>query len=721
MTHREMFGEARWLMPSGSPDAALFRKSFTVTQPQNAQITICGLGYFILFLNGRRVGKDEFVPPVSDYHPRQDMYLEYPLNDRQSHRIYCMQYDVSDYLIEGDNVIAVMVGGGFYHQTRRLAEGNMSFGDIKLCFRLKTDGEEVLSDSKVLCSRGFWKSANLFYGEVQDFTGFDRTWRTASDNTAGWEKPRYIEPPETEYFIADCPTDRVHETLIPELVRDFGDYSVYRISRNITGYPVIRCATSGETVELECAENINDDGTLNNRSVGYGHQRQCAAFVTDNETLYHPYFTWFGFRYFSLTNNAKPLEVRVIHADVSVTSAFRCSDSVLNWYYDTFLNTQQCNMHGSVPSDCPHRERLGYTGDGQLTCDAVLTQFDAAAFYRKWIADIEDCQDPQTGHVQHTAPFGGGGGGPAGWGGAIIIVPYTYYLHTGDLALLRRLYPKMQAFVQYMESRSENGLIVREETDGWCLGEWCTPEQVQIPEPFVNTTMYISQLHMLAFCAKELQESAKPYADLIEQHKKAVEDAFAHNGSYCGGVQGADAFALDCGLGNEQTLCNLVQKYRTLGEFDTGIFGTPILLRTLFERGYADLAFALLSNRKDASFDAMRRADATTLWENWNGEASHNHPMFGASTVFLFRCILGIRQKEGSSGKRDFVISPRFPRGLDFAEGSIATPHGTISVRWERQKEKIHVSIVISPGVHAVFRSPEKEHNLAEGENIFIV
>ncbi len=721
MTHRELFGSARWLVPAGSPDAALFRKTFRLHDTRDARITICGLGYFVLYLNGRRVGTDEFVPPVSDYHARPDMTLAYPLNDRQSHRIYCMQYDISSYLTEGENVIAVMVGGGFYHQTRRFAEGNMSYGDVKLCLRIETNEGEIVSDGEMLCSRGFFKSANLFYGEVQDFTGFDRRWNTGDADLTGFEKPLFAEPPQTEFCIAQCPTDKVQETLIPELVRDFGSYSVYRVSRNVTGYPIIKCEKPCRTVELECAENVNEDGTLNNRSVGYGHQRQCATFITDDETLYHPVFTWFGFRYFSLTNNASPVEVRVIHADVPVTASFRCSDPLLNWYCETFIHTQQCNMHGSIPSDCPHRERLGYTGDGQLTCDAVLTQFDAASFYRKWIADIEDCQDAETGHVQHTAPFAGGGGGPAGWGGAIIVVPYTYYRHTGDLALLRRLYPKMLSFVRYMESRCENGLVVREEKDGWCLGEWCTPQKVVIPEPFVNTTMYISQLRMLSFCARKLHESDDTFAALIEAHGSAVRDAYLQDGSFCGGVQGADAFALDCGIGVEGTLPALVRKYQALGEFDTGIFGTPILLRTLFENGYETLAYTLLANRKEGSFDAMRRADATTLWENWNGEASHNHPMFGASTVLLYRYVLGIRQKDGSCGMQSLVISPVFPQGLSFAEGSITVPQGKVSVRWERQSGGIRIQIRLCPGLNAVFRSGEAEHPLAAGENSFTV
>ena len=233
--------------------------------------------------------------------------------------------------------------------------------------------------------------------------------------------------------------------------------------------------------------------------------------------------------------------------------------------------------------------------------------------------------------------------------------------------------------------------------------------------------MLISQLRMLAFCAAELQEEPEPFLALAETHRAAVQNAYAKDGSFCGGVQGADAFALDCGLGDGRTLENLINKYRSLDEFDTGIFGTPILLRTLFEHGCEDLAFDLLTNRKDGSFDAMRRADATTLWENWNGEASHNHPMFGASTVFLFRYLLGIRQADGASGMRSFVIAPLFPKGLTFAEGSVTTPQGEIFVRWERQQNGICIEIRLCEGVQAIFRAGETEHALNAGNNLILI
>lgn len=724
MKHREIFSDSRWLSPRAALDAALFRSEIEIADDiHRAEMTICGLGWFILYINGQRVGTDEFVPAYSDYHERPNMNLIYPLNDEQSHRIYVMKYDVAKYLHGGKNILAVAVGGGYYHQLGRKAEGNMNYGAIKLCYKLDVDGKEYFSNRRdVLCAPSFFKKSNLFHGETLDFTDFDRKWNTADGTLPDGEEPLEIVPPKSEFFIQACPTDKVTETLRPELVKDFGDYSVYKVERNITGYPVIRCERSGETVVMECAENLNDDLTLNNWSVGFIEQRQIETFVTDDEKIYHPYFCWFGFRYFTLTNNAKPIEIRVIHSDVEVTSEFECSDETLNWYYKTFVNTQLSNMHSGVVSDCPHRERLGYTGDGQLTSNAVMTEFDAESFYRKWIADIWDCQDKTTGHVQHTAPFAGGGGGPAGWGGAIINVPYHFYRHYGHRDELEFMFPSMDSFVDYMESRTENGLIVREEKDGWCLGDWCAPTEIKIPEEFVNTTMFISQLKRMIFCAKALNKPYDKYESLIRKHSLAVTEKYFDKatGDFFNNIQGANAFAVDCGLGDGRTVERIVKKYSEKTEFDTGIFGTEILLNVLFGAGNGELATKLLANKGEVSFDFMRRAGATTLWENWNGEASHSHPMFGASTEFLFEEILGIKQTDSSVRYDEITISPIFPECLDFAKGSITTPHGKTAVSWKRRENKIEVHIDLCDGIDASFVCGDEKKQLKVGENFFV-
>lgn len=718
MTHKEIFSDARWLMPRNDIDAALFRSEFDAFKGEKAEITISGLGYFILYINGKRVGCDEFVPAVSDYHDRPDMVLSYPLNDEWSHRIYCLKYDISSYLTQGKNVMGVMVGGGFYHQKLRRAEGNMSYGKIKLCYKIDFQDRTVLSDKNVKYKKGFFVKSNIFHGEEQDFTGFDRKWNTVNADKRGWQSVLTGVAPKTEYYIQSCPTDKVVEILKPELVKNFGAYSVYKVEKNITGYPVIK-GKQGEKIVVECAEELKPDGNIDNTSVGYGEQREIFTVTPDGEGEFHPYFCWFGFRYFSVTNNAEPVEVRVIHSDVELTSDFSCNDETLNWYWKTFINTQLSNMHGSIPSDCPHRERLGYTGDGQLTCDAVMTQLDAESFYRKWIYDICDCQDKSTGHVQHTAPFQGGGGGPAGWGGAIITVPYTFYRHYGDSDFLREVFPRMEKFVDYMESRCENGLIVREEKDGWCLGDWCTPERVSLPEPFVNTAMFITQLEKMVEMGKVLGKDTERYEKLISLHRNAVLKEYFDGTAFAQGVQGADAYALDCGAGDTELLKRLCEKYKKLGEFDTGIFGTYILLDVLFRNGKGELAADLLANKKTVSFDYMRRNGATTLWENWNGNDSHSHPMFGASTLYLFKYILGIQQEKDSVRYDRVVIEPA-ECSLTFAQGYITTPHGRISVRRECQDGKNKFEVDLCRGVKAKFVFGTVEKELGEGKNIIV-
>ena len=406
-----------------------------------------------------------------------------------------------------------------------------------------------------------------------------------------------------------------------------------------------------------------------------------------------------------------------------MTSAFECSDETLNWYYRTFVNTQLSNMHSGVPSDCPHRERLGYTGDGQLTCNAVMTEFDAESFYRKWIADIWDCQDKTTGHVQHTAPFAGGGGGPAGWGGAIINVPYQFYRHYGHRNELEAMFSSMEKFVEYMESRTENGMIVREEKDGWCLGDWCTPTKIEIPEELVNTTMFISQLKRLIFCAKVLGRPYDKYESLITKYSRAVTEKYFDEttGDFFNNIQGANAFAVDCGLGDERTIENIVKKYSEKTEFDTGIFGTEILLNVLYKTGNGELATRLLANKGEVSFDFMRRAGATTLWENWNGEASHSHPMFGASTEFLFEEILGIKQGKETVRYDQITIAPAFPECLGFAKGKITTPHGEIAVSWKRCGNEIEICIDLCDGINASLVAFNKKMPLTVGKNEFVL
>jgi alpha-L-rhamnosidase len=265
---------------------------------------------------------------------------------------------------------------------------------------------------------------------------------------------------------------------------------------------------------------------------------------------------------------------------------------------------------------------------------------DSKKMYRKWMQDIADCQDIYTGHVQHTAPFRGGGGGPGGWGGAIVFVPYSFYKFYKDKSFLEKYYQNMLNFLDYMELRSENGLVVREELGGWCLGDWCSPGNKNlIPEPFVNTYFLIKAFKQVIEISEVLGEDTSELKSRLEKIITSFKKAYYSEatGTFCSSLEASDAYAYDIGLGDERTLKAIVDKYETLGEFDTGIFGTDILIRVLCENGYKDLARKLLTSEKENTFYNMKKHGATTLWENWNGEASHSHPMFGAVVQYIVK------------------------------------------------------------------------------------
>ena len=337
-------------------------------------------------------------------------------------------------------------------------------------------------------------------------------------------------------------------------------------------------------------------------------------------------------------------------------------------------------MHAGVITDCPHREKLGYTGDGQLTADLALTLLDSEKFYEKWLRDIADGQDPESGHVQHTAPFEGGGGGPGGWGGAIVIVPYMLGLRHGRKDILRTYYPNMKKYISYMESRCEGGIVVREEEKGWCLGDWCTPEKIAIPEPFVNTYFLIKCLDYMTEIAEALQEDSAVWAKKSEEYKANLKrhyyDGAAH--TYCGGIQGADAFAVDIGLGDERLMSAIADKYEKLGAFDTGIFGTDILIRILFENGFGDVAMKLLTSEKKNSFGEWLRRGETSLCEYWGGRASHNHHMFGAPLRYIFSHALGVDDRGA-----ELIICPKTLSFVISMEADMETALGHVSVRRE--------------------------------------
>ena len=725
-----------WICGGAGCEAPLFRRSFWLDRTerfQSARLEICGLGYFLFYINGKRISDQELMPAMTDYASVLGCETTYPVwEERSAHRCRYLSFDLLPYLKAGENVLAVRLGNGWYHQTERIAEGKFVFGLPKLWFELTltdADGRQewIESDRQTLWHPGGLLKNNLFLGEVRDLRKEPEGWQDPGTDLSGWKPAQPVHAPETLLDEQTCPPDRVIRKLYPILIGEHDGRKIYDCRENIAGRVVLSClGKKGECITVRHAEELAADGTLDFESAGGSDQLQQDHYICDGriQTL-HPLFCWHGFRYFETEGPCEVLCAEVIHTDVAVTSSFSCSDPVLNWLYEAYIRTQLDNYHGCIPSDCPHRERLGYTGDGQLTAETAMLLLDAKELYRKWYQDILDSQGAETGHIPHTAPFLGGGGGPGGWGCAVYQVPLAWAKIYGDDSLLVQGYDAILRWFDYMDAHSEKGLVVREEEGGWCLGDWCFPaseEKEQLPEAFINTFYYLHGLQeMMQISEKMNNKLSIRFAEREKNVKNAFLDAYfdPETGDFCEGRAAGNAYGLALGLGDKRTKKHLVEKYEALGRFDTGIFGTTMLLEQLFSIGAGDLAVRLLTNDSEAaSFAHMKRNGATTLWERWDGRESHNHPMFGACVRLLFTQILGIRMTPsaqppvvnpaqpdvtappaqalkpldgelqppavpGSTQHFSYEIRLSSQRQLTWAKGSIQTPDGILSVSWE--------------------------------------
>ncbi len=693
-----------WLGFPGAGEAVLFRNDFMFPAGiERVTADILTHGFFEAYLNGQRISDDLYVPAWTNYNKQDFSLLHMPNFDTYCYRSYYMRYDLTAAAKEGKNAFAVHIGDGWYGQWECENEGILPYGEKKLCFRITVqckDGTTCVfsSNDGGVFRPSFITRTSMYFGETHDLRKCSADFFTCARNDPACRPVKPVAKPETLVQRQTCPPDRVLRRITePEVLWSFGDRKIYDLGENAAGYAVLRFgknAGRGELVTVRYAENLHPDGSLNFHSTGGSFRLSVDEFRLgdDKDQLLYPRFLWHAGRYVEVTGGADFVCFCVAASDVPVTAEFSSSDDLLNWLFDAYLRTQTANIHTCVPSDCPHRERLGYTGDGQLTAATVMTTYSARALYRKWMRDIADCQDIHNGHVPHTAPFYGGGGGPGGWGCAIVEVPYQYWKFYGDDGVVKTYYPHMRKYLEYLASRCDDHIVMREEPDGWCLGDWCTPynheQGILIPEPFVNTWFYLRSLRQVM----ELAPLAGAEADLpvLQKTQQAVAAAFLKRffdettGSFCGGVCGADAFALDLGLGDDRTLQNLVNRYRKSGTFDTGIFGTPLVIKVLFERGFGNDAFRLLTNRGAVSFRHMMESGATTLWEEWFNEYFSNHPMFGAVVEHLFRYLLGIRQPEGEAGYQTILVEPSAVSDLAWAEGSVRLGNKRVRVRVER-------------------------------------
>ena len=728
MNQELFFENAKWLCAPDDMKGQIFvlRGKFFAKNAHAALLNVLGLGFFKCYINGVCVNPDTFLPLSSDYEDSCDPSEE----TLAGHRVYVPQFDITPYVKDGENVIAIHFGGGWYTHFVR------TYGKPKAIYCISVvgdDGEEYfVSDENCRIAQSYIVDYNFTAWEVHNYGGYVCPFGADFDDSS-WAnaKETYLD---TEYCTTDCPIDKLVREVEPKYVGQGERGAIYDCGINMTGYPVIEIdGEAGELVEIQLSEELLPNGNLD--TIHMHHQR-LSIFCGGEKRVVVPELIWYGFRYFEVIGKAKPITAKLIYADVKKTSHFECDNETLNWTYETFLHTMLCNMHTGHPSDCPHIERRGYTGDGQLTCHAVLSTLDAEAFYKKWMQDIADCQDIFSGHVQYTAPYIQSGGGPGGWGCAIIEVPYQLYRHYGDSDILKKYYHGMRRYIDYLDSHSEFGLVTSDKAGEWCLGDWCGPnilypdrditfhnQQVMIPAPMVNTYFAYKSLKTLEKIAKIIgrDEDIEEYQKKAEERKRAIRAAYFNtfDGNFVMNVQGANAYAVDVGIGDGRTYANMVDYYKKLGYFDTGIFATDILIRTLFERGDYNLAIDLLENNGTQGFEHWRRNGATTFHEYWdsNRSRSHSHPMFGAPVAYFFEYLLGIKQTSDSAGYEKLEIKPVGTERFGYMKGYMEIPSGRVSVSYKHEGGKISFEIDLPKGVSATLVYGGETYELSYGEN----
>lgn len=714
-----------WVTPCQKVNSPIIHKEFTLdTIDADALLTISGLGYFEVYINNKKVSDDLMCPARTDYSHVVYKGLKYPFSGETRKSIMFMDYKVADYLKAGKNKISVWLGNGWYIQKERLVEGEFLYGDdLKTAFRLKNANKVIESDKNCYWTPSPIIYDNIFYGEVCDYR---------LDCTT--ERPVELALPPTGTPKKQlCPPDRIIHTYIPELRN-----GVYDATKCMTGFAQITArGKNGDKIKISYSERIDKDGNPDYTStLGYEEsdknqiQADTVILKGGEDEVYVPRFVWHSFRYFKIEAPEgviiKDVKVHYVCTDVKPRTKFSCSSHLLCQIHQISLNTQLTNTHGCMPMDCPHRERLGYTGDGQLSSLSVLTNFHSQSLYTKWADDIFDAQDMETGFVPHTAPFCGGAGGH-GWGSAVAIVPWNIYLQYGDTEVLRKASPHIKKWLEYLITRRENSLVTFEQPGSWCLGEWCLPskypwsephlDEIKIPSELVNTFYFILCCNIYLDIADILGKTPDAW---ISQERDCSIDALntlLNDGNYASGLQGSNILPLYLDIvppkHREEVLANTINSIEDNGfRFQTGLAGTCFLFRMLDKYGRNDIALKMMLCTEYPGFGNMIKNGATALWETWEGNGSANHTAFSSADAWFTYGLAGLKPL---GGYKDFRLEPYFAPELDYVNLVLESEYGEIAINWQRTNNGIEVEIKVPQGTAAHVNLKGKAFDLTAG------
>ncbi len=728
--------KASWISKANEPETAeskpahYYRKEFSLTtKVKSARVYVTSKGLYQLFLNGEKVSTDLFTPGWTTYNKR----LQYQV------------YDVTSMLKE-KNSIGAMVGDGWYRSTigRNKRENIWYYGDkLALLVQLQinyTDGTSELvttgKDWKV--TKGAIIESDIYNGEIYDARKEMPGWNQPGFDDSKWENVAVVQH-SNDILLAQrgVPVKAIEEIQpVKSMVTPKGEL-VFDMGQNMVGWVRLKVkGKKGDQITLKFAEVLDREGNFYTDNLRAAKATLTYILKGENEEIYEPYFTFYGFRFVKLegfqeTPALDQITGVVIYSEIKPTGTFTCSDSLINQLQSNIQWGQKGNFL-DVPTDCPQRdERLGWTGDAQVFAPTAAFNFDVSAFYTKWLKDLAADQLAD-GKVPDVIPdVRNGRGGSTAWADAALIVPWTMYLSYGDKRILEEQYASMKGWVDYMNGRAGEDFLW---TDDKHYGDWLAFASTSssytgatTEKDLIATAYYKYSSGLLAEIAGIIGKTndAKKYAALSENIKKAFVGEFVTPaGRLISQTQTAYSLAIAFDLLPENLVLAaakyLAEDVRKMRHLTTGFVGTPLLCKTLSDQGYEELAFLLLNRKEYPSWLYPVTQGATTIWERWDGQKpngtfqtvgmnSFNHYAYGAIGEWLYTYVAGIRIDEQNPGYKHFYLEPHPGGGLNHVAAEHHTMYGKIKSAWKIEGENLRYEVEIPANTTATVILPGKE------------
>lgn len=713
------WGTSQWIGINGKPEdhpAPYLRKEFLIGEKvRRARVYAVGLGYAEIHINGQNVA------PGTEREPGYTNFDK---------RVLSVSYDVTSLIKKGPNAIGAILGTGWY-DVHDLATWNFDRAPwrarpkLRLVLAIETvDGktEFINSDSSWKITNGPILRDGIYTGEIYDARKELGNWDRSTYADSGWSKAEVMEAPKGKIVPRACPPVMVGQTIRAKKITEPkpGVY-VVDFGQNFAGHVRLKVnAPAGTRITLRYSERLDRDGMIERSQIEQFMAKQTSPQPFQSDTYicrggdletWEQSFSYSGFRFMEVTGlPTRPtlgdLEGRFAHTEFESAGTFACSDDTLNRIQSATRYSYLSNAQ-SIPTDCPQREKNGWTGDAQLAAEAGLMNFRSETFYTKWLDDLADTES-DNGLMSIIVPTGGWGSGarhPA-WDSAYPIVADDLNLYLNDQEAIATHYEGLKKYVDSLATELKMGVLTFDS-----LGDW-VPWKTETPSTYTSTVYLYEDAKILSRVATNLgkTEDAKHFADLASLVRAGINHEFYKKGTYANGSQTALSMALYFDLVPKErrlkVFGDLVKNVVSQGHIDTGILGAKYLIRVLSENGRSDLAYQLIARKEQPSWAWWIAQGATTLWEDWKGESSLNHIMFGDVSNWFYQWIAGIGLDESAPGFSHILIHPQPVGGIQWAKADHMSPHGRILSAWKLNQEGFTLNVSIPANTTATVVIP---------------